>query len=185
LNRLRSEDRIRKTPNRRNSGSISQGVETERSHKVKKQYTSPTIPMLSVLIIFSLLPVSALMATTPYISKDVDVGMELVPSECHEFSYVRAYNDGDEFVLYGKVDHRHTHCVTEGHVEATVLNAAGEKLKSMSLPIVKRGNRRKGWSGAHFRVRLSQKLSEGTTLRLAFDDPECFTGDSFDCGNKH
>ena len=151
---------------------------------MKKQYPGRTLLILSILSL-SLLPVSPLMATTPYINKDIDVGMELVSSECHEFSYVRAYNDGDEFVLYGKVNHHHTHCVSEGHVEVVMLNKSGEALKSISLLIVDRGNRRKGWSGAHFRIRLSEKIQPEITLRLAFHDPECFTVDAFDCEEKH
>ncbi|MCP4646808.1 MAG: hypothetical protein GY852_03615 [bacterium] len=150
---------------------------------MQKQHSNIIILTLAA-IISSFLTVAPLMANTPYINKDVDAGIELVSSESHEFSYVRAYNDGDEFVLYGKVDHLHTYCLTEGHVDLTIQNAAGVELESTSLPIVKKGNRRKGWSGAHFRARLSQALPEGAKLKLMFHDPECFTGATFDCGRN-
>ena len=150
---------------------------------MKKQYSNLVVLTITA-VISCLLTVPSVMAKTPYINKDVDVGIEMVPSEFHEFLSVRAYNDGHEFVLYGKVDHLHNYCLTEGHVDLAIFNAAGEELKSTSLPIVDRGNRRKGWSGAHFRIRLSQKLAEGAKVRLGFHDPECFTGATFDCGRN-
>jgi hypothetical protein len=110
-------------------------------------------------------------AHTLSVAKNLDLRIDRVPSASHAFRYVRAYRDGNELVLYGKLDHTHPSGDGEGHVDLIFLNAAGETIDSVSLPIVNRGNRRKGWSGAHFRVRLDRNLDQAAVLRITPHEP--------------
>jgi len=122
-------------------------------------------------------------AHTLSVAGNLDLQIDLVPSASHTFRYVRAFRDGEELVLYGKLDHAHPSGVREGHVDLIFLNAAGEKIDSASLPIVNRGNHRKGWSGAHFRVRLDRSLDQAEILRIAPHEPACSREPAAPCGN--
>lgn len=148
----------------------------------KRIFTRIVLTLTAVAFIF--LNGCSLMARDQYVSTDQDIRIELVPSEPHKFSYVRAYNDNGDFVLYGKLDHLHERYEKGGHVDLTIIGADGQVIESASLPVVNRGNRRKGWNGAHFRVRLDQNVPETSSIRLLIHDDECLKGPTFDCSKK-
>jgi len=109
------------------------------------------------------------------IEETVDLEIDLVCSDNHDFAYVRAYRDGEDLVLYGKLDHNHgAGGPPEGHVDVTFLNALGEAVGSTRLPIVNRGNHRKGWRGAHFRVRMDPPVQQAKSIRLFLHDASLF-----------
>ena len=123
-------------------------------------------------IMISLLMCSCVSRSIPYISNDIDLKIKLVPTRCHEFLYVRAYYKGDELVLYGKLKHVHDVCKIEGHVDLAVMNGDGSIVDSMNLPVVDRGNHRKGWNGAHFRTRIAKQSSDAAAIRLSYHHPD-------------
>ena len=127
---------------------------------------------------------SCLMTRDQYVSTEHDIRIEAVPSESHKFSYVRAYNDNGDFVLYGKLDHLHEHYEKGGHVDLSIIAADGGVIESASLPVVNRGNRRKGWNGAHFRVRLDRNVPNASNIRLLIHDADCLKGPTFDCSSR-
>ena len=120
----------------------------------------------------------------PYISSNLDDPIEVSHSEVHELTYVRAYDDGDDLVIYGRVNHMHRFCPSEGHVDLVLIRQDGEVLERVSIPIVDRGTRRRGWFGAAFRARLTGHAAERASLRLAVHDERCFRQETFDCGSN-
>ena len=120
--------------------------------------------------------------TTPYISNELGVQIAATPSPFHEFTYVRAYEDDDELVVYGKLRHNHVTCEREGHVDLAIEDAGHKTVYTASLPMRRQSNKLHGWYGAGFRMRVPLK-SQASLLRLAFHDPGCHEV-PFDCGNN-
>lgn len=123
-------------------------------------------------ILVALLILSCVSRSIPYISNDIDLKIKLVPTRCHEFYYVRAYYKGDELVLYGKLKHVHDICKIEGHVDLAVISDDGSIIDSMNLPVADRGKHRKGWNGAHFRIKIAKRFPDADTIRLSYHHPD-------------
>jgi len=109
-----------------------------------------------------------------YISADPGIRVELGGTEYHAFDYVKAENQPDAFVLYGKT-HRMNCCCddVEGHVHVEIFRPDGILASEADLPIIDRGTARKGWRGASFRGRLPIQVREGSRIRLSISDPHC------------
>jgi hypothetical protein len=120
--------------------------------------------------------VSAAGAHMLTVEKNVDMEVDLVPSDAHAFTYVRAYRDDGDLVLYGKLEHNHGTDCPEGHVDVSFLNDKGKTVGSAYIPIVNRGNHRKGWRGAHFRVRMEPPNQQTETLRILLHEAEVSHG---------
>ena len=119
-----------------------------------------------------------------YVYSSIDNPVELQSSALHRFELVRVYGDDDELVVYGKVAHNHSRCVSPAHVDLAILNAQKKLVMRESLPLSDRGTRRRGWAGAAFRTRIPGHPQPGEAIRLAFHDDGCVPADHFDCGDS-
>ncbi len=119
----------------------------------------------------------------PYISNELDAQVLMRPTEFHEFTYVRAYEDDGELVIYGKCRHTHGFCEREGHVDLVIEDDRGIIIHTESLPLRRQSSKKRGWYGAGFRTKVALDSHAGT-LRLAFHDAGCHTGYSFDCDSN-
>lgn len=120
--------------------------------------------------------------TTPYISNELDARIAATPSPFHEFTYVAAYEDDGEIVVYGKLRHNHVTCDREGHIDLALEDSGQNTVYTASLPMRRQSNKQHGWYGAGFRTKIPFSSKVGA-VRLAFHDPECH-GASFDCGEN-
>jgi len=138
------------------------------------------------LLLFSpaIVVMTACATTSGYVYKNVDTPVVLSPSDAHDFEYVRVDQSGDELTVYGKVRHEHTYCETEGHVDIAVVASDDQAAFVGSMPIVRGPSKRPGWYGAAFRAKLPVVLSDDNRILLAFHDPACITGPTFDCGQN-
>lgn len=109
--------------------------------------------------------------TTPYISNDLNAQIAATPSPFHEFTYVRAYEDQGELVVYGKLRHNHVACEREGHVDLAVEDAHQNTVYAASLPMRRQSNKRHGWYGAGFRTRVLLKSPAGDFSRTLVRKP--------------
>ncbi len=149
---------------------------------------------ISVLfpLTFCLLLTFALPADAGYIDKNSAVELELVPSSRHDFSSVKAYNKGNEFIVTGKLKHKHhigtkhITCSKIDHVDLVIYNQDGTVLESTSLPILKRGRHKHKLSRnkVHFRFKLSMPLSKAHKLRLALHEKNSSLTKAFECGDN-
>jgi hypothetical protein len=121
--------------------------------------------------------------TTPYIANELGAQIAATPSAFHEFTYVRAYEDDGELVLYGKLRHTHDFCEQEGHVDVAIDDVNNPSAFTASLPLRQQSRKRQGWYGAGFRTRVALN-APARFIRLVFHDPGCHTGPSFDCGSN-
>lgn len=121
--------------------------------------------------------------TVPYVSNEVGALITTTPSRFHEFTYVRAYEDDGELVLYGKLRHTHDFCEQEGHVDLAIDDVNNAFTFTASLPLRQQSRKRQGWYGAGFRTRVALD-APARFIRLVFHDPGCHTGPSFDCGSN-
>jgi hypothetical protein len=188
--RERRESRYRGQDSRKNAEVAGQGLFLPGSDLSNEKRTNPMKRQTSLIAALTLCSVpflwlfaSTVTAHSLSVARNLDLQIDLVPSASHTFRYVRAFRDGDELVLYGKLDHAHPSGGREGHVDLIFLNAAGEKIDSANLPIVNRGNHRKGWSGAHFRVRLDRSLDQAKAVRITLHEPASPRELAEPCGN--
>ena len=126
------------------------------------------------LLTFGLAVISSCSISRVNLIEQGQAKLVVVPSKTHALEKNILYQDGDELIVYGKVKHRTEFCMRQGHVDLVIIGPDGTIIKKASLPYVDRGQHRKGWSGAHFRLRLPYKLPPHSTVRLAFDDENCF-----------
>jgi hypothetical protein len=140
-------------------------------------FTLPTIKRLieKVLPMIGLAVLSSCAMSRVNLVEQGQVKLVIVPSKTHGFEKSVVFQDGDELIVYGKIRNRTGFCMQQGHVDLVIIDPKGTILEKASIPYVERGQRRKGWSGAHFRTRFRQKLSPHSIVRLAFDDENCFT----------
>ena len=117
--------------------------------------------------------------TRNYVYSGIDQAIEMADSEHHVFKYVRAYPKHEKLVIYGKVNHQHFSCNPEGHVDLVFMDNSGAPIKTISLPMMDRGQRRTGWSGAHFRAKLPDPPASTRKIRLAFHDIGCQSGRAY------
>lgn len=127
---------------------------------------------------------TACASTVPYVSGNLEGRTALADSATHGFEYVRVDQADGQLTVYGKVDHRHSRCESEGHVDVAVVGPEGDITFVASIPMSDRGSRRKGWYGAAFRARLPTAVPSGGRVQLAFHDPSCTTNPTFDCGDN-
>jgi len=118
----------------------------------------------------------------PYISKNIKNPVKLTPSPTHGFESITIEQQRGRLTVYGRLEHRHTFCLTEGHVDLALTSAQGGTTFQASVPIVYRGYKRRGWYSASFRARLPLRVAPNTIVRVAVHDPSCFKGDTFNCG---
>jgi len=147
-----------------------------------KAISKSTLSMVGITVLACAFPGCA--TTAPYLNTDLPEPLELNDTPFHQFSSVTAYEDDGELVLYGKAQHSHTFCKTEGHVDVAGIDAQGQVVYTASLPLKGRSSRKGGWYRADFRTRIEGSALRGTTVRLAFHDVECVSGFAFDCGEN-
>jgi hypothetical protein len=119
------------------------------------------------------LALSGCVAQKHYLYSSVANSVELGSSPFHQFKVVRVYADDGDLVVYGKVGHSHSDCSPAARVGLSILDASGTPVLQRSLPLVDRGTRRRGWSGAAFRARVAGHPRPGDTIVLAFQDRGC------------
>ena len=144
--------------------------------------TKPGLRRLTLLALLGLSgALSSCVTTQPYIHHNVENSVRLLGTAAHAFRYVNVTEDDGELVVYGKIEHNHLACKSEGHVDVAVLNGNASPAFSTSIPVVRRNSRPHGWYGAAFRARLPVRLTEGQTVRLAFHDDGCVTTQAYNC----
>lgn len=141
-----------------------------------------TIAYVSALLVAVGLFSTSCATTRNYVYSEIDPAIEIADSDHHVFKYVRAYPERNQLVIYGKVNHQHFACNPEGHVDLVFLDAKNAPIKTISLPMMDRGQRRTGWSGAHFRAKLPNPPAATGKIRLAFHDGGCQSEKAYDCG---
>ena len=117
----------------------------------------------------------------PYVNSSVHNPVDLQASAAHQFDQVRVYEDDGELVVHGRVHHSHSHCSPAAHVDLSILDSSQQPVVVRSLPLIDRGQRRRGWAGAAFRTRIADHPQPGETIRLAFHDDGCRPSDHYDC----
>jgi hypothetical protein len=117
----------------------------------------------------------------PYVSTGPDVDFEFADSARHQLTYIRAYEEGGELVVYGKVEHRHGDCAQEGHVELSVADGGGSPLWSGSAPLRRSSPKLHGWSGASFRSRIEGLVPGRSRLVVTFHEQGCLEPAAVGC----
>jgi hypothetical protein len=140
--------------------------------------------LLAALVVASSIALVGCQSQGTYLNNSVQSPVELQPSRFHEFAYVRLYADDGELVVYGKVRHLHGSCAAAPHVDLVILDSQERPVMTQSLPLARRGKRRRGWFGAAFRTRISGHPQPGERVRLAFHDCGCVPDGAFDCGKN-
>lgn len=120
----------------------------------------------------------------PYMYSDLETPIAVTGSEYHRISYVRAYEDDGELVVYGKVEHSHGYCPTEGHVDLAMTDRYGKTVQAESLPLRVGSPKQHGWYGASFRTKFKGAPAVDSRLSLAIHDAGCRAGATFDCGEN-
>ncbi len=111
-------------------------------------------------------------ATEPYLYSEIEQNIVWDQSQHHRFSYLRAYEQDGQLVVYGRIRHLHGACAREGHVDLLLADASGKVVHDASLPLRRQSSKRRGWYGAGFRTRFDS-IPGASTLRLSFDDTGC------------
>lgn len=94
------------------------------------------------------------------------VRLETVPSRHAKFARIHVYQSGPDMTLYGALYKRYQVSVPRrlsGHVDVQVLDPDGALLQQVPARIHRKDKR---WRRAWFRLRISETLPEGSTLRL-------------------
>lgn len=123
-------------------------------------------------------------STRPYVYSGLKTPITVRDSEFHRVTYVRAYERGGELVVYGKLEHDHGYCSTEGHVDLAITDGQGRGIQAASLPLRAGSLKQHGWFGASFRARLRVTPPADSQLLLAVHDAGCWVGETFDCGEN-
>lgn len=108
----------------------------------------------------------------------LSVPFELVSSKDACISKAYAYEDDGELVVSGKVKRSINNCCdsTRGHIDIVVLGIEGDVLDVASTMYSPRNIPKTRSRTSHFTARLSNKLPEGATIRLAYhSDKEVFS----------
>ena len=119
------------------------------------------------------LAVSGCVATGLHVYNDTKIGISATNGDRHSVTYVRAYAQDGELVLYGRMEHAHADCPTESHVDLTVLDAQGQVAHAESIPVSRTGAKAHGWAGASFRTRISPVPTSDSVVLLAVHDSGC------------
>jgi len=124
--------------------------------------------------------------TLPYVYNDSKLDVSVAESEFHRVTYVRAYEEDGELVVYGKVEHSHGYCARDEHVDVAIKDARGQDVLAGSLPLKRTTSpKQHGWYGASFRTKLKATPASGSRILLVVHDSGCTTVDgSFDCGEN-
>ncbi len=97
---------------------------------------------------------------------------ERMPSKGVIVNNVRAYEDGDELVIYGKVKRTSNNCcdTTRGHVDIAVVAPDGPILDIVSVLYTPRDIPRVRSRTSRFTARLPYTLPEDITLRITYHE---------------
>ncbi len=130
-------------------------------------------------IVFSLLLVLLLQflvscsTTHHYLNKNVKNQIKLNDSDHHKFKYVRIEKNGEELIIYGKVNHLHQEQCGPTHVLFKVNSENGKMIHKVAIPFENGCGNIRGWNGASFRAKLKMKISDSDLLEMFFDDDSC------------
>ncbi|MBN2529964.1 MAG: hypothetical protein JXR76_26475 [Deltaproteobacteria bacterium] len=124
--------------------------------------TKKIIPML----LFTLL--SGCAASQSYVASDVG-SIDIQNTTAHQFIYVRAYEEDNQLVIYGKIHHNHQGPHTG---EAVLLQGIDDKTGAEtfrnSITLRPQSNRLRGWYGAGFRARIEMRALKQGKLAVSF-----------------
>ena len=101
---------------------------------------------------------------------EASVLFEFMPSKGIIISNVRAYEDADELVVYGKVKRTFNNCcnATRGHIDIATVAPDGSVLDVVSVLYTPRDIPRVTSRTSHFTARLPYTLPEDMTLRITY-----------------
>jgi len=109
--------------------------------------------------------------TTPYVYNESTLNVKLEESPFHRVTYLRAYVDDGELVVYGKVEHREGHCAQKEHVDLSIRNDRGEDVRTEELPLKQSTSpKQHGWYGAAFRTRIEHAPVCGSSVVVVVHD---------------
>jgi|GEM_PF-5148451 len=139
-----------------------------------------------ILLIFVLtILIGACASNKYYLNNETsNNNIEIKDGETHQFKYVRLYQEGNNILIYGKMKHSNENICLDTHVDIRLIAKNGV-VENISAPLVDRGLRRTGWSGAHFRAELPALNQDYKLLLTVHENYSSNKGnDCFDCG-KH
>lgn len=114
-------------------------------------------------------------ATSNVSPNETSILFESMPSKGVIVSNVRAYEDADEFVIYGKVKRTFNNCCNaeRGHIDIAVVAPDGLVLDIVSVLYTPRNIPRVRGRTSRFRARFPYTLAEDITLRITYhENPE-------------
>ena len=127
------------------------------------------ISIIGIGLVISIISVSGCTANRINPTNQLSIPLELVPSEDACISRAYAYEDANEFVIYGKVKHRAQNCCdpARGHVDIAVLGPEGTILDVTSTLYSPHNIPKVRSKTSRFKVRLPYIPPDGATIRIA------------------
>ncbi len=128
--------------------------------------------LLGVIFVTVAVFVSGCTTSNVNYPNETSILFERMPSRGVIVSNVRAYEDGDELVIYGKVKRTFNNCcdATRGHIDIAVVAPDGLVLDMVSVLYSPRDIPRVRSRTSRFTARLPYTLPEGITLRITYHD---------------
>ena len=131
-----------------------------------------SIKIQSILIVLIFCMVTIVMSTCASnqvnLVENGTVSLEFVPSKGIYVSKAYVYQDGNEFVISGKVKRPYGRSFVTGHVYIEMIDPEGTTFKKTTATHIPRIVRRKGARDASFTVRLPIIIPKGATVRLGY-----------------
>ncbi len=121
--------------------------------------------------------------TVPYVNNDANVRLQIAKSEFHTVTYVRAYEEDGELVLFGNVDHHHGDCAREPHVEIEITDAGSDARRVVKVPLRRGSTYRYGWHRASFRTKVRPVPEPGSRIEVTVRDERCASA-GIECDGK-